>query len=141
MFTSELHEVTTAAGKSARGWNGVEKKVSKGAWDMLLHAWLSELPGSDELLLRYMRKVFDFDAPVPVATNFADADVLAVQKLALKVSRERLRIIQFVRFQKAADGIYFAPASPIYNVLPLTISHFCDRFADQRWLLYDLRRR
>lgn len=57
-----------------------------------------------------------------------------------KVTNERLRVIQFLRFQKAADGTFFAAVKPVYNVLPLTLAHLKDRFADQRWLLYDLKR-
>jgi probable DNA metabolism protein len=30
---------------------------------------------------------------------------------------------------------------PLYNVYPLTIYHFRDRFADQPWIIYDARRR
>lgn len=29
---------------------------------------------------------------------------------------------------------------PLYNVYPLTIHHFRDRFADQPWIIYDARR-
>lgn len=57
-----------------------------------------------------------------------------------KVTNERLRVIQFLRFQKAVDGTFFAAVKPVYNVLPLTLAHLKDRFADQRWLLYDLKR-
>jgi probable DNA metabolism protein len=30
---------------------------------------------------------------------------------------------------------------PQFNVLPLAIDHFRDRFADQKWLIYDLKRK
>lgn len=43
-------------------------------------------------------------------------------------------------FPKAADGTFFAAVKPVYNVLPLTLPHLKDRFADQCWLLYDLKR-
>jgi probable DNA metabolism protein len=36
---------------------------------------------------------------------------------------------------------YFAPVSPRYNVLPVVIPWFTDRFRDQRWLIYDIKRR
>lgn len=49
--------------------------------------------------------------------------------------------MQFVRFQKAADGTFFAAFEPQYNALPLTVQHFKDRFADQKWIIYDMKRR
>ena len=58
-----------------------------------------------------------------------------------KVDGERVHLMQFVRFQKAADGTFFAAFEPQYNALPLTVHHFKDRFADQKWIIYDMKRR
>jgi probable DNA metabolism protein len=33
--------------------------------------------------------------------------------------------------------LYYAIIQPDYNVLPLISNHFKDRYADQRWLIYD----
>jgi probable DNA metabolism protein len=139
LFAGQVHTVVTETGKAGRVWKALNKKVSKEIAGMLMHVWLSELPGSDELLFRYLRKTFD--APHAIATDFSDDDIIAVEKIARKVSRERLYLIQFVRFQKAADDIFFAPVSPVYNALPLTLPHFTDRFAGQKWLIYDVKRR
>lgn len=139
MFTEQVHVVATETRKSNRVWRGVEKKLPKQVCNMLMHVWLSEEPGSDELLMRYIRKVFD--NPFSVVTNFVDDDILQVKQLAQKVSREGLYLIQFVRFQKAGDDTFFAPVSPRYNALPVCIHHFKDRFADQKWLIYDLKRK
>jgi probable DNA metabolism protein len=139
MFAEQLHLVITESYKSTRVWAALEKKVSKSVCGMLMYVWLSELPGSDELLFRYVRKTFD--SPFSIAGNFVDKDVLEVMKIARKVSREREHLMQFVRFQKTADGIFFAPVSPVYNALPLTLPYFTDRFADQKWLIYDLKRK
>jgi probable DNA metabolism protein len=90
------------------------------------------------LLFRYMRKVTD--APASIEQNFADPDVLGVYQLSKKVADERMRVLQFMRFQKTADQVYFGIMEPLYNVYPLTIHHFRDRFADQPWIIYDARR-
>ncbi len=138
LFVTETYTVLTQEDKSARVWKGLEKKTERNVLNMLTYVWLSELPGSDELLFRYIRKTFD--SKVDISTNFADQDVIQVHKTAKKVSTEKHRMIELVRFQKAADDIFFAPISPDHNCLPLTISHFRDRFADQKWIIYDTRR-
>jgi probable DNA metabolism protein len=51
-----------------------------------------------------------------------------------------MRILQFVRFQQTIDNIFFAPVEPQFDVLPYTVRHFRNRFADQQWLIYDVRR-
>ena len=105
----------------------------------VFRAWLSELPEVGILIFRYIRKAID--APRSIETNFADPDVLRLAQIWKKVDGERVHIMQFVRFQKAADGTFFAAFEPQYNALPLTVQHFKDRFANQKWIIYDMKRR
>lgn len=139
LFTENIHEVNSDGHKSSRVWKGLRRKLSGNICRMLICVWLSETEGADELLFRYMRKIFD--RKDNVVMDFADDDMFEVKKLGEKVSREARYYIQFIRFQKASDGTFFAPLSPQYNVLPLTLSYFKDRFADQKWFLYDLKRK
>ena len=139
LFTQECHTVISSEEKSGRVWEALRKKLPDKAENMLLHVWLSEIESVDNLLFRYICKTFGHKGTF--AYNFGDADVLAVEKIARKVAHEALYIKQFLRFQKAADDIFFAPIRPIYNALPLAINHFTDRFADQQWVIYDLRRK
>lgn len=138
LFYDELFRVITDGEKANRVWRGLEKRLSKAALSVISIAWLSEVPEAGELLFRYIRLAID--APRSIELNFGDPTVMAVTKLWKRVSNERLRVAQFLRFQKAADGTYFSALSPLYNVLPLVIPHLLERFADQRWLVYDLRR-
>ncbi len=138
LFVTESFTVTTDYDKSARVWKGLEKKLHSLTLNMITCAWLSELPGSDELIFRYACKTFDSRQSIEL--NFADPDVLQLKKIAQKVNHEKHRLIELVRFQKAADDIYFAPVSPDHNCLALTLGHFTDRFADQKWIIYDTRR-
>ncbi|MDR2919405.1 MAG: TIGR03915 family putative DNA repair protein [Tannerella sp.] len=138
MFTDECYTVATDEERAKRVWTALQRKLPKQACNMLMHVWLSEMEGIDFLLFRYMCKTFD--SKHSIALNFGDNDVLEVEKIARKVGHEAQYIRQFVRFQKAADDIFFAPIRPIYNALPLAIDHFTDRFADQQWVIYDLRR-
>lgn len=138
MFADGVHEVASDSGRAMRVWQGLRRRMGRRACNMLLHAWLSEEPWVDELLFRFMCKVFS--RREGIESDFADPDVLAVHKIALKVAREGEHVRQFLRFQKAADGSYFAPIAPKYNALPLAIEYLTDRFADQRWLVYDTAR-
>lgn len=139
LFVEEIFTVVTDEEKSSRVWTALKKKLSKGACNMLTHVWLSEEEDSDELLFRYIRKAID--ARVSIETNFADSDVLLMHQIARRVSHEGLYLKQFIRFQKASDDIFFAAVSPQSNAMPLVIDHFKDRFADQKWVIYDLKRK
>jgi len=138
LFYDDILHVCTDREKSGRVWKGLEKRLSAISLSMVTLCWLSELPAADGLLFRYMRKAID--SSKPIEQNFGDPDVLEVSRIAKKVSGERTHILEFLRFQKAADGTYFAPVEPLYNVISLIIPYLKDRFADQKWLFYDLKR-
>lgn len=138
LFYDAAVTVITDEEKAGRVWRGLQKKLSVHALNSLAYCWLSELPDTDQKLFRYMCKAID--SPRSIETNFADPDVLELSKTWKKVNSERMRLMQFVRFQKAADGTFFAAVEPQFNALPLTVEHFKDRFADQRWLIYDVKR-
>lgn len=139
LFYDQNIPVNTDEGRAKRVWKGLEKKLSKGGLSFLHLTWLSELPDVDLLLFRYIRK--NIDAPHSIELNFGDPDVLEISKIWKKVNQEKHRMLQFIRFRKTADGVFFAVFEPLYNVLSLAISHFKDRFGDQRWLIYDVKRK
>ena len=114
LFYDEAIPIITSEEKCNRVWKGLQKKLSATALTNLTYGWLSELPDIDQLLFRYMKKVFD--SPVSIETNFADPDVLELSKIWKKVNNERHRLLQFIRFQKASDGTYFAPVEPLYII-------------------------
>lgn len=138
LFAERVHEVTTDASHADRVWRGLERRLVVRARSVIVYAWHGEQAHSDALLLRCMRRIFDEDGYV--LTDQADPDMKALYRLALKVSHEREHLKQFVRLQKAADGTYFAAVTPEHDALPLALDYFTDRFADQRWLIYDRRR-
>ncbi|MDR0681142.1 MAG: TIGR03915 family putative DNA repair protein [Dysgonamonadaceae bacterium] len=137
LFT-DTHEVVTDTGKAGRVLQGLRKRISKSALNMLFICYLSEMPDIELRLFRYIQKSLTSSAGIEV--NFADDDVLFLSKIYKKVQSEINRIKQFVRFQKTTDGMYFAVIAPLYNVLPLCSDFFQDRYADQQWIIYDSRR-
>lgn len=138
LFYEDKLEVRSDAAKCDRVWKGLSRRISPLALNSLTAAWLSELPGCDMLLFRYMRQAID--APATIEYDFGNPVVLEIGKICKRVHTERCHVVQFLRFQKAADGTFFAPIEPIYNVLPLTISYLKDRFSDQPWIVYDVKR-
>ena len=138
LFYDELITIYTDNEKSSRVLICLQHKLSQLALSCLAACWLSELPNIDIVMFRYIHKVID--AKQSIELNFGDPDVLEISKIGRKVGQEKGRIIQFLRFQKTIDGIYFAAIEPLYNVLSLVIEHLKRRFKDQKWLIYDMKR-
>jgi len=76
-----------------------------------------------------------------VENNLGHPDILLINQTDKKVHREKHRMEAFVRFQCTKDKLYYSIIQPDYNVLPLIKKHFEKRYADQRWLIYDSRRK
>jgi len=138
LFTELFRVVTDEAGAD-RVLKALQKKISSSALDMLFVTYLSEIDGIEIILFHYMQKALTAESSIEM--NFADPDVLELSKIYKKVTREEERMRQFVRFQKTADGIFFAVMDPKHNVLPLSARFFRTRFADQQWIIYDIRRK
>jgi probable DNA metabolism protein len=136
---SELASIATDPSKADRVWRALVKTISESAANRLFRIHYSGIEEIDLPLLKLIRKIFE--AGPGILENTADADVLAIRKADRRVSREAERVAQFIRFQKTADHIYFGACGPDYDVVPMVLGHFRDRFADQHWMIYDMRRK
>jgi probable DNA metabolism protein len=138
IFT-EPRRVHTSVYNSQRLWKGLEKKLSDDARKQLYRTFLSELPGIENTLLHYIQ--YAFASVVLIEEDYSHHAVLNITQTAKKVWREMHRMQALVRFQKTADDLYYAIIEPDYNVLPLLTEHFENRYADQRWMIYDGKRK
>jgi probable DNA metabolism protein len=137
-FFAEKIDVQTNPAHSERVWNGIQQRLSTRNKQLPFYAFLSEEQGIEMKIFRFLRRLFS--EQFNIETDFGDSDVLYLTQTSRKVKQEAMRILQFVRFQHTKDGLYFCGIEPRYDVIPLTIDHFKSRFADQKWLLYDLKR-
>ncbi len=135
----EEHTVLTEEAKAQRVYKGLQQYLSKEALHQLYCTSLSEIKGIENTMLAYVTATFNSKASVE--KNFSDRHVLTIAQTARKVHREKHRMEAFVRFQLTKDNLYYAIIEPDYNVLPLISNHFEKRYADQRWMIYDARRR
>lgn len=133
------HVVVSDETKAGRVWKGLKNKISSGALAQLYKALLSELPGIEDTLFQYVKYVFS--SKQTVEHDFSNEYVLTIKQTARKTDREKHRMEAFIRFQLIKDGLYYAICQPDYNVLPLIERHFKERYADQRWLIYDSTRK
>lgn len=124
--------------RAKRVWKGLSKKISRTGKLKLYKCFLSEIKGIENSIYYYIKKALASHKNVEM--DFTDPEILYLEKTVKKVNREKHRMDAFVRFRLTQDGIYFATVEPDFNVLPLNAEHFKNRYADQKWLIYDLKR-
>lgn len=138
-FFAETITVTTDDEKAQRVWLGLQKKVPKENCIQLYRCYLSEIPGIELSIFSCIKFYFSgFESP---HLAYGNADVLKVNQTSKMVYREKHRMEAFVRFQRTSDDLYYAGIEPDFNVIPLLTKHFEERYADQNWLIYDIRRK
>ena len=135
---AENETIFTNVEKAQRVWNGVQKK-SNSAIKNIYFSFLSEHNNIEALLYHYIQKLMG--SKYYGSTDFSDDGVLKINQLAHKVGREKHRMEAFVRFQLTKDNVYFANIEPDFDVIPLISKHFRNRYADQQWIIYDVKRK
>ncbi|MGB7785725.1 MAG: TIGR03915 family putative DNA repair protein [Salinimicrobium sp.] len=136
---AEVQAIITEPEKAERVWRAIENKASAKGKRALKMSFLSERPGIELEMYSMIRYILSSEKPVD--RDFSHPAVLKVSQVSRQVGREKHRMEAFVRFRLTKDGIYFAAIEPDFHVLPLLAGHFSKRYADQKWLIYDLKRR
>lgn len=139
LFTKPIAIITNIE-KSDRVIKKLNTQIQSDGVRCLIYAFLSEKEGVEDDLF----KVIQYGVQNPtlnVMKNFSNESVLRIVQLTKSVGREKHRMEAFIRFELLKDDIYFAKIDPDFDVLTLIIRHFKNRYQDQKWLIYDLRRK
>lgn len=139
VMLGETIDIVSDEAKAKRVWDGLRKKISGDWQNRFYKSFLAETPEVFQHLFDFACYIFDH--PKGSEVNYGHPAVIAIAKMDKSVNRERHRMTAFIRFQETADGIFYAPIEPDYNVLPLIAGFFKNRYADQQWIIYDVKRK
>lgn len=137
VFTPAMH-IHNDSKNADRVWKGLQKKLDKNWMRRFYCAFLSESSEAYTNLFKF--SCYVFSNTKGAESNYGNPYVLAISQIAKKVEREKHRMEAFIRFKHSADGIFYCGIDPDFNVLPLIMNHFKNRYADQKWVIYDLNR-
>ena len=135
---SQTETVFTQVNLAKRVWNSIQAKNAM-AIKHIYFAFMSEVPGIELLLYRYIKNLF---APNdPLSLNFSSDLDTKINQLAKAVAREKKYIEGSVCFQITHDDVFFAQVNPDHDVLPLVSKHFREKHVKQQWVIYDTKRK
>lgn len=133
-----IEEVATDRDRAEELYRLISRTLPSAALQTLRYAFHSSEPGRGILLFRYLK--LGLATGPQFGAMLAHEQVVPVWKLARAVGREAHRYKGLVRFQQLEGGVWYAAMEPDHRILPLMAPHFAARFADQRWIIHDLRR-
>jgi probable DNA metabolism protein len=138
MFSMD-REVITDHHKAERVKQGLNQRLSAQGYQQLYQAFYSGEEKMDRQMWLFAQYVFT--SKINIEGDQRNPIVWSIYKAAQKVRRESHRMKAFVRFQLTKDQLYYAMVEPDCDVLTLIAKHFANRYADQRWLIYDAKRK
>ena len=128
-----VHTVETDKGHAKRIWNSVCARSAATA-KLIRRAHLTCLPNRELRIYRLVCRLYR-EGPSFVR-NPADPDLYPLYSAVRHMGTELEKLRGFVRFSEF-EGLYAAEIAPKNRVLPALRHHFCERFADQDFLIYD----
>ncbi len=134
---SETRTIFTEMDKAKRVWNAIQTKNNL-LVRTVYFAFLSGHEGIEELLYRYIKKLF---LPGNEETGTMEVIIHKINQLATCVDREKERLERSLGFHLTNDEVYFATINPDFDVLPLLSKYFRHRFKEQAWVIYDKKRK
>lgn len=135
---SHKRQIHTDEGKATRIMTAMNKLIGSQNTKIFYHNFLSDSQAEWTNGFRLIVELFK-SGKINMQ-NYGRPDLLRIHQTIKKVSRERHRMKAFIRFVKSDNDLYTAIVEPDFNVLPLVIDFFKNRFTDQQWLIYDIRR-
>jgi probable DNA metabolism protein len=117
----------------------LNKLLGRSGMRQILWGFLSEKADIGTLLFQVVRYALDYPSR-PVMEDLGNLQILELAQTVKSVGREKHRMEAFVRFEHTTEDIYFARVEPDFNVLPLIGEHFRQRYQDQHWAIYDIKR-
>jgi probable DNA metabolism protein len=122
-------------------------ELSANAFDILIHAWMSELPIENEIFA-FGRRIIEAAENAKDARRVAeitasdrtDSNTRTVLAAAYKVQREFHRMLGFLRFSSCEDETLIARCEPDHFILPAFAGHFTERFGEDTWAIIDEKR-
>lgn len=129
-----VENIITDAVKAERVLRSIPLKMGSLALDFVRRAFLTCLCRKELYILQFLRLGYHHGAAV--MNMLTDEVVHTLSKAVKHLEKERERYSGFLRFS-VYDQVLVAQMEPKNLVLPLLAQHFCTRYPQERFLIYD----
>lgn len=134
----DVIKVVTDQLRAGRVLQKLQQKLTPAGLQRLYAAHMAGMDNEDDMLIGYIRYVIDSNQNIE--EDYGNKYVLRLADVLRMIRREKHRMEAFIRFHKLQDETYYSAIEPDFNVLPLLAKHFKNRYTDQKWIIYDMRR-
>jgi probable DNA metabolism protein len=136
-FLNDYKLISTDNEKAEKVNQAILNKISPEALEQIYHAYLSNVKGKELIIYNYIKLGFKIGKAID--SHLYSEEVSALHKIAKKVIKEVMNMVGFIRFTYN-NNFYYAIYEPDHNISELIAPHFAERFADQYFIIHDIRR-
>ena len=129
-----IRNIATDLSKAERVKKGICTKMSKEAYELVQLGYFTCHPQKEKLILEFIR--IGMQCGRKVLSMLTDDTVHCLFKAVKHLTGESHQLKGFVRFS-VYERIMAAVIEPKNFVLPLLAPHFCDRYANDAFMIYD----
>lgn len=129
-----VYMVETEKEKAVRLKRTVSERISEKAFQLVRLSFLTCLPEKELHILRFLESGFQYGRSVMDMLTLDCVSVL--QKAGKNLTGEAHLLCGFLRFTDTGQALT-AVIEPKNYVLPLLVRHFCSRFPQEPFLIYD----
>ena len=127
-------EINTDFSKAERVKIGIIKKASAEAYELVSKGYYTCHPNKERLILDYVRLCMQYGRKV--LRLLSNDTVCELQGAVRKLGNECHKLKGFIRFS-IHSGILVSIIEPNNFVLPDIAPHFCDRYSEEAFVIYD----
>ncbi|MGG6313897.1 TIGR03915 family putative DNA repair protein [Paenibacillus macerans] len=126
--------VDTSPDKASRVYAAIGRKISPAAQELVRRGFLTCDPQKDLLIYRFLRLGFRHGRTV--MDMLTDDTVHRLHKAVRHLNTESHAFMGFVRFSVYGEALV-SVIEPKNRVLPILAPHFCDRYRQEAFIIYD----
>lgn len=133
-FLLPVKQIVTVPDRARRVRRSIPQKIGAEAADFVRRAFLTCHQQKELLILQFLRLGYE-KGPI-VMRMLTDDTVHALNQAVMHLEHEAHLFTGFVRFSEA-NGVLVSTIEPKNMVLPIIAPHFCERYPNERFVLYD----
>lgn len=129
-----VKEIVTDIRKGNRVLDSIPRKIGPPALKLIRHAFLTCLPEKELYIFRFIRMGYRYG---PAVMGMLTDDVVNTLFEAVKHMKSESHLLKgFLRFS-VFNNVLVGEIEPKNYVLPLLTRHFCQRYPEEHFLIYD----
>jgi len=136
-FLNDCKLITTDYEKAERVYNAIQTKIGQESLEQVYHALLSDVKGKELVIYNYVKLGFKIGKTID--SHLYTEEVSSLRKIVNKVNKEVHLMTGFIRFTYI-NNFYYSIYEPDHNISELIAPFFADRFADQYFIIHDIKR-